>query len=494
MQGALRGEVEMSQVGAGESHRGADVSPKAKGVADEQTGATGSGGHDREGGSGHRLLNPTKAGASRIPCVAGPRGEPVPVPFVDEALVIDPESLKVWELRDGGPLPETDGVRVNAPCAHISKPRAVCLSVTRACNLACRYCYVHNRPEIRGGHLSVETAVKAIKLCDLKGTRISFFGGEPLLRFDVIREVVAEAERICEKPRFHVTTNGVLLDDEKACFFAEHGFSFIVSLDGPPDIHNYNRPLAKSNCVHIHSYGLTLEGLKALKRHGVAGRVTLRSTYTKDSIHLRERLAHLNDLCDWGYGGHVSVEAVSSSEASCIDPHVGQVIGFDLAGALRLRGAYREAFDWALERARSGRHARWHHLNHFAERILSRSPALSECGAAKGYISVAPEGELFACHREAGRPIGHADQGIYESQRTHWMENRLFARQSCPDCWCRHICGGGCRADSVVHVGDIAVPYGTSCTIAQVIIANVIRLLSRLTPHEQRFVRKVRAG
>lgn len=170
---------------------------------------------------GHRLINPDGSGLKKVPKVTCEPGEPVPVPFNTEEFVTDPESLKVWELGDGE-LPACEGFRLNFRANLMARPKAVCLSVTRACNLRCRYCYVQNRPDIEGGSMSVETAEKGIKLCHPKGTSISFFGGEPLLRFDMIREVVERAERMCEKPRFHVTTNGILLDDEKAQFLLAH--------------------------------------------------------------------------------------------------------------------------------------------------------------------------------------------------------------------------------------------------------------------------------
>lgn len=436
----------------------------------------------------HRVVNPAKPGGPDGPRLPAEKREAVRVPFVDEHLAIDPESLKVWELRGDGPLPKTDGFRVNVPCPRMNRPTSVCLSVTRDCNLRCRYCYVHNRPDIQGGSISVEDGVSAIKLCQPKGTSISFFGGEPLLHFDVIKGIVAEAERFCESPRFHVTTNGILLDDEKAGFFKEHGFTFIVSIDGPPHVHNLNRPLVRQDGIAGDSYALTIEGLGVLRRHEVAEKVTLRSTYTKDCACIAERVAHLNDLCEQGLGGHVSVEPVSSSESSCIDPRVGEALGFSTADALALQDEYKRAFDWALERAAYGKRTRWHHLNHFAERVISRRPKASECGAAMGYMSVAPDGAIFACHREAGAPIGHVARGLDERTRACWLDNRLFVRRDCPDCWCRFICGGGCRADSVVHGGDISVPYATACAIMQIVIANTIRVLSKLDEEQQTLV------
>lgn len=436
----------------------------------------------------HRLLN--EAATQRFPYPTFPteKEDAVAVPFLKEPFVIDPESMKVWQLTGAGPVPKTDGFRVNFSYMGVDRPEALSLAMTRACDLRCRYCFVHNRPDIQDGNMSVETALKGIKLCNPRGTSISFFGGEPLLRFEAIKAIVEHVRWMCENPNLHMTTNGVLLDDAKADFFALHGFNFIVSLDGPPEVHNYNRPLASGEHEDSTSYDLTLKGLSVLKRHDLNATVTLRSTFTKDCVRIAERLAHLNDLCDQGLAGHVAVEPVSSSEASCIDPAIGGTLGFSGSDALKLRRHYEEAFEWALQRARSGKEVRWHHVNQFAQRILLRRPGPSECGAGKGYIGIDPEGRIFACHRETGKAIGHVDTGFDERVRACWLDNRLFVRQNCPDCWCRFICGGGCRADSVVHQGDIRPPYVTGCTIFQIMIAYTIRLLSELTEEQQRLV------
>lgn len=440
----------------------------------------------------HRCLNPTRDRARQLPWFPADRRTAEVVPLVDGSFAIDPESLAIWELTAGEPLPQTEGIKVNYPYVHLERPTSICLTVTRACNLRCRYCFVKNRPDMQhdGTRMSVETGLKALRFCDPVNTSISFFGGEPVLEFDTIKAIVATAEWMCTGPGFHLTTNATLIDDEKAEFLAEHMFSVLASLDGPPDLHNLYRPLAPQQQSGSESYELTLAGLEVLRRHGVAERMTLRSTFTKQHPDIAGQLEHLNELCDEGLGGHVAVEPVSSSEASCIDPSIGTALGFSGDEAFALQDEYARAFDWALERARAGKHVRWHHLNQFAWRFLNRSPSPCECGAGKGYIGVDPKGRVFACHREPDLPIGHVDLGFDEQIRAKWVDNRLYLRQPCCDCWCRFACGGGCRSESFEHERDLSRPYGATCAIQQIIIANTIRLLSQLSEQERPFVVK----
>lgn len=439
--------------------------------------------------SAPRCVNPVPRGALPFPHYPAPKRPTERVPFLDRPFAVDPESLAVWELSEGSPLPETDGVKVNYPWFHLERPNGLCLSVTRACNLACRYCFVMNRPELREGTMTPETALKAIKLCDRSATSISFFGGEPLLQFEMIKSVVEMAEWMCELPTFHLTTNATLIDDAKAEFLEQHGVAVLVSLDGPPEIHNRNRPLAARRGGRS-SYELTMAGLETLRRHGLSPRVTVRSTYTKECPDIAAQLEHLNDLCDQGFAGHVAVEPVSSSEASCVDPRVAATLGFTEEEARGLWEQYRRAFRWALDRVKARKRVRWHHLNHFAWRVVTRNPSPSECGAGKGYIGIDPQGRIFACHREPGQPIGHVDLGVDEQARAIWLENRLHLRRKCPTCWCRFICGGGCRAESLEHEEDYTRPYGAACVILQMVIAQTIELLSGLTDAQLRLLVK----
>jgi uncharacterized protein len=331
--------------------------------------------------------------------------------------------------------------------------------------------------------MGLRTAIKAIGMTSeqSKTVSFSFFGGEPLLRFDWIRDVVAVIRGMRgKKATFHITTNGTLLTREMADFFVENNFTYIVSCDGIEEIHNKMRPMAKKG---TNSFEETMNALAIMKEAGCSS-VTLRSTFTRDLHDIPAQVIALNLMCRDGLGHSLSVEPVSSSESSCIDPAIGKELGFDTRSALGLRDEYHEAYAWCLDEVKKGNKVFWHHLNHMARRVMFHELSPSECGAAKGYAHITPDGLIYACHREPGEPVGDVDQGYNERRRACWMDNRLFIREDCSDCWCRFICGGGCRADSVVHFGNIHKPYTPNCVFAQIWAANTMWILSYLLPDE----------
>ncbi len=332
--------------------------------------------------------------------------------------------------------------------------------------------------------MTLETARKALDLLEPPGPwRVGFFGGEPLLAWDLVREVTelarARADRLGTRVRFSVTTNGTLLDEERARFLAGHGFSLIVSLDGPKELHDRERltavpqrsqrtqslkgadevpssvnsvPSVASRCGNG-SFEQVRRGLDAAAAAGLGARTTLRATFPLTRPALAERLEFLNGLADSGLARAVSVEPAWPAPSE-----TGE--GVQLGA---LPSEYLSAARWAVARLRAGRRVRYHHLQKALERVLLRRPAGTECGAGFGYLEVAPSGDIHACHKETGGAIGHVDSGVSERLRAPWRENRRYARRGCESCWARNVCGGGCRAESIEHTCDIARPWPVGC-------------------------------
>ncbi len=327
--------------------------------------------------------------------------------------------------------------------------------------------------------MTLETARKALDLLEPPGPwRVGFFGGEPLLAWDLVREATelarARADRLGTRVRFSITTNGTLLDEERARFLAEHGFSLIVSLDGPKELHDRERVYNTNNDAQDTQDGVRREhpvdpvhpclrgrgsfervrrGLDAAAAAGLGARTTLRATFPLTRPALAERLEFLNALADSGLARAVSVEPAWPAPSDIRD-------GVQLGA---LPSEYLAAARWAVERLRAGRRVRYHHLQKALERVLLRRPAGTECGAGFGYLEVAPSGEIHACHKETGGAIGHVGSGVSERLRAPWRENRRYARRGCDACWARNVCGGGCRAESIEHTCDIARPWPVEC-------------------------------
>ncbi|MHC4201076.1 MAG: radical SAM protein, partial [Planctomycetota bacterium] len=322
------------------------------------------------------------------------RGNAREIRFGDARVFLDPGTLSAWAAE--GPdehAPVSSGLEREFPPPAGSKVRAVVLSVTHGCNLACRYCYVrkHLSASVRsaggdGPTMSLETARKALALLEPPGPwRVGFFGGEPLLVWDLVREVTElareRADRFGARVRFSVTTNGTLLDEARARFLAERGFSLIVSLDGPQELHDRERitalpqrsqraqrrkdakevsssvnsvPSVASRCGNG-SFEQVQRGLDAAAAAGLGARTTLRATFPLARPALAERLEFLNGLADSGLARAVSVEPAWPAPSDISDIREGVQLG-------ALPGEYLAAARWAVARLEAGKRVRYHHL------------------------------------------------------------------------------------------------------------------------------------
>ncbi len=375
-----------------------------------------------------------------------------------------PDDMRLYELEHDEGLPEC-GV-TSQPQFELNglKPQMVVLLPTLACNLRCRYCFEQGCEA--GGMMSFETARKAIDLINERGrTTVGFFGGEPLLAWSLVCRAADYARKKFLAPSFSLTTNGTLLDDEKAEYLAATGFSLIVSVDGPQHLHDQARPMSDGGGRVKGSYEAVVRGLECISRYSkLAKRTTLRATFdgSDEYAQLLELVVHLNELCRrYGFGG-VSVEPADISEGCARGSR-------KVVPSERLYEEYLDVAEWYARELAAGREPKFHHFSVRLQRLQRRSPAVSECGAGVGYMAVTPEGDLHACHRMGCR-IGTVDEGVRMSLQQPWRDNRYYARSGCGDCWLRNVCGGGCRFNSLGVNNDIARPDILGCWLTEVCV------------------------
>lgn len=433
------------------------------------------------------ILNPA-------PDVKRPATAPVAEPQVrffdlpdDVRVVYDVNSMvavrvddgELWHNLHGWPSEGAGGVATgllftrDAPQFPLPAPLAqphLVLNVTHGCNLACRYCFTNSYDDVREGvPLTMDLATAVGTIDRLDPAHVAFFGGEPMLAFDLIQQVI-------EHYRFRdttwgMTTNATLIDRAEADWLAEHKFSLIVSIDGPQEIHEANRPMRCGNSSHE----ATMRGLSALRNAGLAKQATLRATF-RTPDQLGPQVGYLNALVEDGFARHVSVEPVSRSE--------GCAMGTGEIDWPATEAAYWEVAMAMAEDAQAGLRTVVHQINSYLRRLANRSPQPSECGAGKSYFTVAPDGVIHACHRE-GSPVGHSGYGLDEARRAPWMDNRYYARYSCPGCPIRNVCGGGCRVDSL-HADNFCRPTEAQCAYADLWFRCALWLLATLEPGQIR--------
>jgi len=402
---------------------------------------------------------------------------------------IDSNSLALWELDTPDETVELCPVKPQFQLSPARQVGMLVLESTNACNYRCKYCF-NEAYDDRTGRMSFDTACQAIKTTMPKeslgrGSRaphIGFFGGEPMMNWDLVGRIVPFAQGYFHPlvPSFSMTTNASLVTPEKALYLKENGFSFIVSVDGPEELHDELRVYKGGKGT----FKDTMAGLKALADAGVE-RITLRATFVPGKEHLLEKVVFLNELCDQGMGNWVSVEPVCLTESHCISHDYGSLSSYTKETAAQLEDQYLEVARWGIGRLKEEKPFRFHNEMKPIERLLHTRHSPSECGAGCGYMSVSYDGSVWACHRMNWGRIGNLfGGGIDEESRAKWSDNRLYSRKGCLDCGVRWMCGGGCREASLGAHRDITKPFEVSCAFMKIWIKIGAYIISEIGQDE----------
>lgn len=344
-----------------------------------------------------------------------------------------------------------------APPSDPARPvRALALTVSQTCNLACVYCYASGGnfggPDKRMPWDVARRAIDELAASAPPGgsLKIAFMGGEPAAARELIRRSVLHARRLAGARAvsvgFSITTNATLLTAEDAQFLADHRFAVTVSLDGGRAANDRLRP-ARGGAG---SFEKAAAGLAHLTRH--SGRIALsaRVTATPDNLDLEETMAVLGAMGFASVG--VSPMITSPTGQGALRPEDFSVL---LAAMIRCGEAWLAA---TLE----GRPHPFANLATALGELHRGQPRSHACGAARDYLAVDAAGEYSACHRFVNDPagrMGSLGDGIDHGLRRDWLAARSVERQEpCASCWARRLCGGGCHHE-VRHVGRPACDY-----------------------------------
>ncbi|HAF25772.1 MAG TPA: thioether cross-link-forming SCIFF peptide maturase [Lachnospiraceae bacterium] len=341
--------------------------------------------------------------------------------------------------------------------------KALCLHVAHDCNLSCRYCFA-GEGEYHGerGLMSLETGKKALDfLVENSGSRrnleVDFFGGEPLLNWEVVKKLVKYGRSIEKEHnknfRFTLTTNGVLLNDEVLDFVNKEMGNIVLSVDGRKEIHDKMRPTrsgAGSYDVIIPKFIKTAESRGQMNYY-------VRGTYTRYNTDFAKDVLSLADL---GFK-QISVEPVVA------DPKEDYALREEDIDTLCKQ--YDILAREMLKREDEGRGFNFFHFMIDLEGGPCVYKRLSGCGSGTEYLAVTPSGELYPCHQFVGEEsflLGNVDEGITNKELCEKFKKcNVYEKKECGDCFAKFYCSGGCAANSFHFSKDINGSYETGCKL-----------------------------
>lgn len=344
-----------------------------------------------------------------------------------------------------------------------SQVKALCLHVAHDCNMRCRYCFASTGDFGTGRKLmKAETGKKAIDfLIRESGTRrnleIDFFGGEPLLNFNVVKEIIDYATKEGEKHnknfRFTLTTNALLLNEERKKYINEHIGNIVLSIDGRREVNDKMRTRVDGSGT----YDAILPKIKDMADSRNQYNYYVRGTFTRENSDFSKDVIHLADL---GFK-QISVEPVVAADGS----------GYEIReeDVPEICKEYEKLAYEYVKRKKENRGFNFFHFMIDLEQGPCVAKRLTGCGSGHEYLAVSPEGDLYPCHQFVGMEdfkIGNVNTGIENREiQEMFKKSNVYTKKECRDCWAKFYCSGGCAANAYQFNKDINLPYKIGCAL-----------------------------
>ncbi len=341
--------------------------------------------------------------------------------------------------------------------------KALCLHIAHDCNLACRYCFAEEG-EYQGDRslMSYEVGKQALDFLiansgNRKNLEVDFFGGEPLMNFDVVKKLVEygrEQEKLHNKNfRFTLTTNGVLLNQDIIEFANKEMANVVLSIDGRKEIHDFMRPSRNGKG----SYELILPKFVDLAESRNQNNYYVRGTFTHNNLDFSKDVLHLADL---GFK-QISVEPVVAQDN---EPYA--ITEEDIPVVFE---EYDRLAKEIIKRKKEGNGFNFFHFMVDLSGGPCVAKRLSGCGSGTEYLAVTPWGDLYPCHQFVGHTefkMGDVFHGVETTElRDEFKCCNVYAKEKCRDCFARFYCSGGCAANSYNFHGNINDAYDIGCEL-----------------------------
>ncbi|WP_422485261.1 thioether cross-link-forming SCIFF peptide maturase [Gudongella sp. DL1XJH-153] len=354
--------------------------------------------------------------------------------------------------------------------------KAMCLHIAHDCNLKCEYCFA-SQGNFKGERsmMSLETGKKSLLyLAKNSGNRrnleVDFFGGEPLMNFQIVKQLVDYGRSIENEYnknfRFTITTNGVLLDDEKINYINENMDNVVLSLDGRKDVNDTMRLTLSGDG----SYDVILPKIKKMVEKRGEKDYYVRGTFTSKNLDFGK------DALSFHKEGFkkVSIEPVVAPEEmdyAIREEHLATIL--------------KEYENFSKEYIKLTHDDKDFMFFHFMIDLNQGPCAVKRavgCGAGSEYLAVTPEGDLYPCHQFVGEKeflLGTLDKGIEnEELRDRFKAANVYNKEECRNCWARFYCSGGCHANAHYAHGDIMRPYEIGCEMEKKRIECALSILA----------------
>ena len=366
---------------------------------------------------------------------------------------------ELYELYKEGALFAQDEYEKYSTTMVKSPIKSMCLNVSHDCNLRCEYCFAQTG-DFGGSRciMSPETGRKAIDFliensANRENIELDFFGGEPLMAWDTVTATVDYARSIEKQHgknfRFTITTNGVLLDDEKIDYINREMVNVVLSLDGRKEVTDRIRKTLNGKST----YDVIVPKFQRLVERRGGKDYYVRATFTKYNLDFADDVTHMRDL---------GFEQLSA-EPVVTDPAMPYAISPD--DLPRVFSEYDRLCDIMANRKENK-------FNFFHFMVdLNAGPCaikrLRGCGCGNDYVAVDPHGDIYPCHQFVGIEqwkMGNLYDGTFNNEiKSYFAGTHVYSKEGCRDCWAKFFCSGGCNANSFIYEGDVKKPFKLAC-------------------------------